>query len=259
MHGTSARAWCTGKTQRDRVEREGGLGWGTHVNPWLIHVNVWQKPLQYCKVISLQLIKINEKRNLPTMKETWIRYLGQEHPLEKGMAMHCSTLAWRISWTESLAAYSPWGHKESDTTEQLTHTHTHTHFVTVIIFPSWGMGILGSIKASRSPLNHQSSLVTFETFPHPRMQGSFKLETQWLLRQVGDLGIFGVAQNFSWGSSHPGYSMHPSALGEHFVHGESPNLQVFHLLTLQGIWGPLDRANVISSVSLGFPKRQGRC
>ena len=42
--------------------REGGSGWGTHVNPWLIHVNVWQKPLQYCKVISLQLIKINEKK-----------------------------------------------------------------------------------------------------------------------------------------------------------------------------------------------------
>ena len=33
--------------------------WGTHVNPWLIHVNVWQKPLQYYKVISLQLTKIN--------------------------------------------------------------------------------------------------------------------------------------------------------------------------------------------------------
>ena len=42
--------------------RRGGLGWGTHVNPWLIHVNVWQKPLQYCKGISLQLIKINEKK-----------------------------------------------------------------------------------------------------------------------------------------------------------------------------------------------------
>ena len=39
---------------------EGGLGWGTHVNPWVIHVNVWQKPLQYYKVISLQLI--NEKK-----------------------------------------------------------------------------------------------------------------------------------------------------------------------------------------------------
>ena len=42
--------------------QEGGSGWGTHVNPWLIHVNVWQKPLQYCKVISLQLIKIIGKK-----------------------------------------------------------------------------------------------------------------------------------------------------------------------------------------------------
>ena len=64
MHETSARAWCTGKTQRDWVEREvgGGSGRGIHVNPWLIHVNVWQNPLQYCKVISLQLIKINNKK-----------------------------------------------------------------------------------------------------------------------------------------------------------------------------------------------------
>ena len=41
---------------------EGGSRWGTHVNLWLIHINVWEKPLQYCKVISLQLIKINEKK-----------------------------------------------------------------------------------------------------------------------------------------------------------------------------------------------------
>ena len=34
---------------------EGGSGWGTHVHPWLIHVNVWQKPPQYFKVINLQL------------------------------------------------------------------------------------------------------------------------------------------------------------------------------------------------------------
>ena len=38
------------------------------VNPWLIHVNVWQKPLQYCKVISLQLIKINEKKKTTPKK-----------------------------------------------------------------------------------------------------------------------------------------------------------------------------------------------
>ena len=41
---------------------ERGSGWGTHVNPWVIHVNIWQKPLQYCKVIGLQLIQINEKK-----------------------------------------------------------------------------------------------------------------------------------------------------------------------------------------------------
>ena len=41
---------------------EGDSGWGTHVNPWLIHVNGWQKPLQFCKVISPQLIQINEKK-----------------------------------------------------------------------------------------------------------------------------------------------------------------------------------------------------
>ena len=34
---------------------EGGSGWVTRVNPWLIHVNVWQKPPHYYKVISLQL------------------------------------------------------------------------------------------------------------------------------------------------------------------------------------------------------------
>ena len=39
----------------------GVSGWGTHVHPWLIHVNVWHKPLQYCKVISLQLKLINLK------------------------------------------------------------------------------------------------------------------------------------------------------------------------------------------------------
>ena len=37
-----AQGWCTGITLRDRMEREVGVGsgWGTHVNPWLIHVNV---------------------------------------------------------------------------------------------------------------------------------------------------------------------------------------------------------------------------
>ena len=39
-------------------------------------------------------------KNLPAMWETWVWSLGWEDPLEKGMATHSSTLAWRISWTE---------------------------------------------------------------------------------------------------------------------------------------------------------------
>ena len=39
-------------------------------------------------------------KNLPAMQETQVRSLGQEDPLEKGMATHCSVLAWRIPWTE---------------------------------------------------------------------------------------------------------------------------------------------------------------
>ena len=63
-------------------------------------------------------------KNLPAMQETWVRSLGREDPLEKGMATHSSILAWRIPWTEEPGCYSPWSLKESDTTEQLTHTDT---------------------------------------------------------------------------------------------------------------------------------------
>ena len=50
------------------------------------------------------------------MQETWVRSLGWEDPLEKGKATHSSILARITPWT----VYSPWGHKESDMTEQLS-------------------------------------------------------------------------------------------------------------------------------------------
>ena len=56
-----AQGWCTGMMGWGG-RWEGGSGWGTHVHLWLIHVNVWQKSPQYCKVISLQLKK-EKKRN----------------------------------------------------------------------------------------------------------------------------------------------------------------------------------------------------
>ena len=60
-------------------------------------------------------------KNPPAMWETWVRFLGWEDLLEKGMTTHSSILAWRISWT-----YSPGGHKESDMTERLSLHFTET-------------------------------------------------------------------------------------------------------------------------------------
>ena len=42
----------------------------------------------------------SDGKNLPSMKDTVVRSLGQEDPLEKGIAVHSSILAWRIPWTE---------------------------------------------------------------------------------------------------------------------------------------------------------------
>ena len=54
---------------------------------------------------------------LSAMRETWVQSLGQEDPLEEEMATHSNILAWRMPWTEEPDGYSPWGHKELDTTE----------------------------------------------------------------------------------------------------------------------------------------------
>ena len=56
-------------------------------------------------------------KHLSTMWESRVRSLGREDPLEKEMAIHPSTVAWKIHGQRSLVGYSPWGHKESDTTE----------------------------------------------------------------------------------------------------------------------------------------------
>ena len=59
-------------------------------------------------------------KHLPAMQETLVGSLGQEDPLEKGMATHSSFLAWRIPRKEEPGGLQSTGHKESDMTELLT-------------------------------------------------------------------------------------------------------------------------------------------
>ena len=56
-------------------------------------------------------------KNLPTTQETWIRPLGQEDPLEKGMQPNPVFMPGESDGQRSLAGYSPWGRREWNTTE----------------------------------------------------------------------------------------------------------------------------------------------
>ena len=56
-------------------------------------------------------------KRLPTMQETWVRFLDWEDPLEKEMAIHSSTLAWKIPWM-----------KEPDRLLAKSRTRLHFHF-----------------------------------------------------------------------------------------------------------------------------------
>ena len=58
-----------------------------------------QNMMLYNDDIQASLVAQTVKR-LPAMRETRVRFLGREDPLEKEMAIHSSTLAWKIPWTE---------------------------------------------------------------------------------------------------------------------------------------------------------------
>ena len=60
-----------------------------------LYCHIWLHLLYHMGFPVAQLVK-----NLPTVRETWVRYLSWEDPLEESMATHSSILAWRIPWIE---------------------------------------------------------------------------------------------------------------------------------------------------------------
>ena len=66
---------------------------------------ILQAPLNWVLISSVLTTTVVTQmaKNLPTVWETWVRSLGWEDSLEKGMAIHSSILAWRIPWTGELA------------------------------------------------------------------------------------------------------------------------------------------------------------
>ena len=79
-------------------------------------------------------------KHLPAMWETWVQSLGQEDPLEEEMSAYSRVfLPGEFHGWRRLVGYSPWGHKELDTTEQLHFTSLYSiHFKMIItVKPSY--------------------------------------------------------------------------------------------------------------------------
>ena len=68
---------------------------GYHYSAYNNDIKFFSVPLEEGSLSSLVAQRL---KRLPPMRETWVRSLGQEDPLEKEMATHSSILAWRIPW-----------------------------------------------------------------------------------------------------------------------------------------------------------------
>ena len=91
-------------------------------------------------------------KNPPAMQETWARSLGQEDPLEKGLATRSRMLAWRLPWTEEPGGLQSVGSQESDMTERLNHHHVFITFDSVSKESACNAGDPGFIpRLGRSP------------------------------------------------------------------------------------------------------------
>ena len=65
--------------------------------------------LVYMCIYDMTSLVAQTAKNLPTMRETQVQSLGREDPLEREMATHSSTLAWKIPWTEKPGRLQPMG------------------------------------------------------------------------------------------------------------------------------------------------------
>ena len=102
------------------------------------------------------------------MQKTWVRSLGQEDPLEKEMAPHSSTLAWKSHGQRSLVDYSPWDRKESDTILWASQV------ALVVKNPPADGGDMGSIPGSgRSPGEGHGNPFQYSYLENPMDRGAW--------------------------------------------------------------------------------------
>ena len=89
---TTSATWEAGsnKTQRKDIGHPLTMYKAPYLSQIFFIIYIWLKDFPAAQIV----------KNLPAMQETRVQFLGQEDPLEKGMATHSNILAWRIPWTE---------------------------------------------------------------------------------------------------------------------------------------------------------------
>ena len=138
-------------------------------------------PEQYiCTCIYMSLVAQMVK-NLPAVQETWVRSLGWEESLEKGMAIHSSILAWKIPWTVQSIESQRVGH------DWVTFTETEPglgktmgkerSFLHSSVGKAWAcnVGDLGSIPGSgRSPGEGNGNPLQYSCLENPMEGGALQ-------------------------------------------------------------------------------------
>ena len=94
--------------------------------------------------------------DLPVLQETWVQSLGQKDPQEKGMATHCSILAWRIPWAEEPGGLQSMG------TQRVGHDWVTKHSITVSVLDTFHHSLLKTPITSFFP---DTPLSPFSWFP----------------------------------------------------------------------------------------------
>ena len=142
-------------------------------------------------------------KNLSKMRETWVWPLGWEDPLEKGMATHSSILG---HGQKSLVDYSPWSHKESDTTERLT---LNTSLIWKIMlqcnyqYGLQNMGFPGGSVSKESACNagDLGSVLGLGRSPEKKEMATHSSILAWeilIARGVWQATVHGVIKNYAW-------------------------------------------------------------
>ena len=94
------------------------------IKPFINAILMVAKHSTALSTINLASWVVEMIKNLPEVQETWVQSLDWEDPLEKGMATHSSTLAWRIPWTEESGGLQSMGWQRVRH-DRATNTHTY--------------------------------------------------------------------------------------------------------------------------------------